>query len=121
MKIGPNRVSPASIKSAILWGLGQALSLVLVCGIATAAVALLQKWESSKDGFLDKAALLLLFVTAALVSGVVILARPTYLVTKQRITDGVLLVLSTIIWLVLMAGATLLVIKVFDVHTLIGG
>ena len=121
MKSGLNNISPASIRSAVLWGFGQALSLVLICGIATAAVALLQKWESSRDGFLDKAALLLLFVTAALVSGVVILARPAYLVIKQRITDGVLLVLSTIIWLVLMAGAALIIIIIFDIHTLPGG
>ena len=119
MKPDLTGINPASIKRAILWGFGQALSLVFVCGVAVAAMALLQRWESSVDGFLDKAALLLLFVTAALVSVIVVLARPTYLVLKQRLTEGVLLVLSTIAWLVLMVGSILIVIKVFDVHTLL--
>ena len=118
MKSNLTIINPTSIKGAIFWGLGQALCLVLVCGIAVAAVALLQRWESSTDGFLDKVALLLLFITAALVSGLVTLTRPAYLVLKQRLTEGVLLVLSTTIWLALMVGSILIVIKVFDIHTI---
>jgi hypothetical protein len=109
-------INPANIKRAIFWGLGQALSLLFVCGVAVAAVALLQRWESSTDGFLDKVALLLLFITASLISLVLVLARPAYLLLKQRLTEGVLLILATISWLALMAGLILIVIKVFDVH-----
>ena len=111
-------VNLAIIRGAIFWGLGQALSLVLVCGISVSAVALLQRWESATDGFLDKVALLLLFVTAALVSVIVVLARPAYLVLKQRLTEGISLLLATIIWLALMVGFILIAIKVFDVHTI---
>jgi hypothetical protein len=118
MKSNPVGTNPTSIKRAILWGLGQALALVLVCGVAVGAVALLQRWEASADGFLDKVALLLLFVTAALVSVIVVLARPAYLALKQRLAEGVLLVLSTTAWLALMVGSVLIVIKVFDVHTI---
>ena len=118
MKSSMTRVNPVSIRSAILWEFGQALSLLFTCGVAVAAVALLQRWEDSSDGFLDKVALLLLFVTAALVSGLAVLARPAYLVLKQRLTEGVLLILSTIAWLVLMVGSILIIIKVLDVHTI---
>ena len=118
MKSNITGINLTSIKRVILWGLGQAACLVLVCGIATTAVALLQRWESSTDGFLDKVALLLLFVTAALVSGLVVLARPAYLFLKQRLTEGVLLLLVTIIWLAIMVGFILIVIKIFDVHTI---
>ncbi len=113
------RFNPAIIKRVILWGLGQAVCLLLVCGIAVSAMALLQRWESSTDGYLDKVALILLFVTVALVSGIVVLTRPVYLFLKQRLTEGILLVLSTIGWLVLIVGSILIVIKVFDVHTLL--
>lgn len=119
MKLDLTGVDPASIRRVILWGLGQAVCLLLICGIAVSAVALLQRWESSTDGYLDKVALLLLFVTAALISGIVVLTRPAYLFLKQRLTEGVLLVLSTIAWLVLIVGSILIVIKVFDVHTLL--
>jgi hypothetical protein len=118
MKPNMTEINPANILRAILWGFGQALSLVFVCGIAVAAVALLQRWEDSSDGFLDKVALLLLFITAALISMVVVLARPAYLVLKQRLTEGVLLILATISWLALMTGFILIVIKAFDVHSI---
>jgi len=119
MRSNMTEVNLANIRRAIFWGLGQALFLVLVCGLAVSAVALLQRWESSADGFLDKVALLLLFVTAALVSATVVLARSAYLVLKQRLTEGVLLLTSTIVWLAFIVGSILIVIKVFDIHTLL--
>lgn len=118
MKSNITESNQAHIKSAALWGLGQSLFLVVVCGISVFAVALLQRWESSTDGFLDKVAMLLLFITAALISAMVVLARPAYLFFTQRLTEGVFLLMSTIIWLALMVGSILIVIKVFDIHTI---
>ena len=118
MKPNITEIKRANILRAIFWGLGQALCLIFVCGIAVAAVALLQRWEDSSDGFLDKVALLLLFITAALISMIVVLARPAYLVLKQRLMEGVLLILATVSWLALMTGLILIIIKVFDVHSI---
>jgi len=102
----------------ILWGLVQALFTVLICGLATVAFTQLQGWESSTDGFMDKIALLLLFVTSALVSGTVVLARPAYLMLNQRIREGFFLLLSAIFWLVLVLICAIVVIVFFDVHAI---
>ena len=78
----------------------------------------LQKWETRADGFLDDLALLLLFGIAALISGTVVLARPVYLMLRQRIGEGFFLLLSTIFWLVLVLICAIVVIVFFDVHAI---
>jgi len=102
----------------VLWGLLQALIILFICGLAIVALTQLQDWESSTDGFVDKMTLLLLFVTSALLSGTVVLARPAHLMFQQRIKDGFILLLSTIVWLVLMLVCVLTIIVFFDVHTI---
>ena len=96
----------------------QAFLTMFICGLATVVFTQLQGWESSTDGFVDKTALLLLFVTSALIAGTVVLARPTYLMLTQRINEGFLLLLATIIWLVLILGCVLVAIVFFQVHTI---
>ncbi len=107
----------ASNIRAILWGLGQALATVLFCSVAVVVATQVQKWEGPKDGYLDDLALLLLFVTSALVSASLVLAYPAYLVLKQQISEGFLLLLSTVAWLVLMLGAIITAIAFLDIHT----
>ena len=53
-----------------------------------------------------------------LIAGTVVLARPTYLMLTQRINEGFLLLLATIIWLVLILGCVLVAIVFFHVHTI---
>ncbi len=76
----------------------------------------LQKWESPSDGYLDKVALLLVFVSAALVSGTLVLAYPSYLLLQQRLNEGFLLLLCTIGWLVLVLGSVLALIVFSDIR-----
>ena len=102
----------------ILWGLLQALVTVIICGLAILAFAQLQSWESCSDGYVDKIALLLLFVTSALISGTAVLARPAYLMLQQRINEGFQLLLSTIIWLVLILTCVFMGIVFLDLHTI---
>ena len=58
-----------------------------------------KKWGAPTDDYLDRLALLLLFVTAALVSATLFLAYSSYLMLKQRLREGLSLLLSTIILL----------------------
>lgn len=102
----------------ILWGLAQALATVLFSGAAVAAATQLQRWESSTDGYLDKVALILLFAVSVLVGGGLVLTRPAYLILQQRLKEGFILLLSTIVWLMLMLGCFLVVIVFLDIHTL---
>ena len=102
----------------ILWGLLQALVTSFICGLAMLALAHLQEWESSYDGYVDKVALLLLFVTSALISGTVVLAGPAYLMLQQRINEGFLLLLSTVVWLVLILACVFVGIVFWNIHTL---
>ncbi len=78
-------------------------------------VTLLQRWEAPGDGYLDKLALVLLFVTAALVSALLVLAYPLYLVLQQRLREGFSLLLSTTGWLVLILVSVIAAI-VFGLH-----
>ena len=99
-----------SNKSVILLGLAQAAATLVVCGVAVMLVEKLQQWEDPKDGYLDSVALVLLFITSALVSGTLVLAHPGYLLLQQRLREGYLLLLSTIGWLVAILGSILAVI-----------
>ena len=103
---------------AVFQGFGQAIIVIFICGLTVLGTAFLQRWEASADGYLDKVALILLFGVAALVSGTVVMACPAYLVLQQRIREGFLLLLLTIIWLVLMLGGILISIIFFDIHTI---
>lgn len=98
---------------AIFCGLMQASATVLFCGVAVRIVAQLQKWEAPNDGYFDTVALLLLFVTSALVSATLVLAYPSYLLLHQRLREGFLLLLSTVIWLVLILASILAAIAFF--------
>jgi hypothetical protein len=53
----------------------QALITLFICALGTLAYVRLQGWENPWDGFMDRIALLLVFVVLALVTGSVILAR----------------------------------------------
>jgi len=102
----------------VLWGLGQALATILLCALAVAGVAQLQRWESPRDGYLDKIALLLLLVVSALVSATFILAGPAYLTLRLRVKEGFLLLLTTVAWLIVMLGLVFVAIVFLHVHTL---
>lgn len=102
----------------ILWGFTQAFIVILICGIAIVASIQMQKWEAPADGSLDDLALLLIFSVAALVSGTAVLARPAYLLLRQRISEGFLLLISTVAWLVILLGCILVGIAFLDVHTI---
>jgi hypothetical protein len=102
----------------ILWGLAQALVTLFICALGTLAYIRLQGWENPWDGFMDRIALLLVFVVLALVTGSVILARPVYLILQRRINEGYLLLFSTIMWLVLILACVLAFMVSFDVHTI---
>jgi hypothetical protein len=102
----------------VLLGLVQALATVLIAGIALKMVAQIQKWESPSNGYFDDFALLLIFVTSALVSGTLVLAYPAYLLLQQRLKEGFLLLFSTIAWLILMLIGVLMAIVFFDIHTI---
>lgn len=95
-----------SNRRLVLWGLAQALATVLVCGVAVGISAKLQKWEGPGNGYFDDVSLLLVFVTSALVSATLVLGYPLYLLLRQRLREGFLLLLSTGGWLILIvAGA----------------
>jgi hypothetical protein len=99
-----------SNKKAVLTGLAQALATLAVCAVAVLMAERLQQLEDPNDGYLDSVALLLLFVTSALVCGAIVLAYPAYLLLRLRLREGYLLLLSTIGWLVAMLGSVLAVI-----------
>ncbi len=101
---------------AILWGLAQALATVLFSGIAVGMVVQLQKWEAPSDGYFDDLALLLLFVTSALISATLVLAYPSYLLLQRQLRAGFLLLFSTIAWLVLMLVTLIIAIVFFNMH-----
>lgn len=105
-----------NIKRLVLQALAQTVAIVLVCGVAVGVMRQLQRWESPTDGYLDKVALLLLFAISALVSAVLALAYPSYLVLQQRLREGLLLLLATVGWLVLILGGILTVIMFPDIH-----
>jgi hypothetical protein len=103
----------------ILWGLLQALIVIIICFITLIGTIQLQKWEAPNDGFLDDLALLLLFGIAALVCATVILARPVYLWLQQRMNEGFILLISTIVWLVILLGCIFLSIICLHIHTVL--
>ena len=103
---------------AILWGLVQASATALFAGIAVGMVAQLQRWEAPLDGYLDDLALLLLFVTSALVSATLVLAYPSYLLLQRQLREGFLLLFSTIAWLALMLVGVITAIVFFGRHTI---
>jgi hypothetical protein len=102
----------------IILGLAQASATVLVSSIAIGTVAQLQRWEASTDGYLDKLALLLLFVSSALVSAALVLAYPFYLVLQRQLRAGFLLLLATTAWLMLILVGILITIVFLNIHTL---
>jgi hypothetical protein len=99
-----------------VYGLGQALAALVVCAVAVVLVEKIQSWEDPNDGYLDSVALLLLFVTSALVCGTIVLACPAYLLLRLRLREGYLLLLSTAGWLVAMLGSVLAVIVFSDLR-----
>ena len=101
-----------SWKRLILTSLAQASSTTLFCGLAVGAVAMLQKYEAGSDSYLDTVALLLLFVTSALISATLVLGYPSYLILQQRFKEGFWLLFSTVGWLVIILGGILAVIVV---------
>jgi drug/metabolite transporter (DMT)-like permease len=105
-----------NIKRLVLQALAQTVAILLVCGVVVVVMRQLQKWESPTDGYLDKVALLLLFAVSALVSAVLALAYPSYLVLQQRLREGFLLVLATVGWLVVILGGILALIVFRDIH-----
>jgi hypothetical protein len=107
-----------SLKRAILWGFAQAISVLVLGGLAVGAAAQLQRWESSTDGFLDKVALALLLAISVLLGGLTVLGWPGYLVLQQRVREGVLVLASTTFWLVATLGVILILVILLDVHTI---
>jgi len=103
----------------ILWGLLQALIVIIICFITLMGTIQMQKWEAPNDGFLDDFALLLLFGIAALVCATVVLARPVYLWLQQRTNEGFILLISTIVWLVILLGCIFLGIIFLHIHTVL--
>jgi hypothetical protein len=86
----------------IVWGFIQASVTMLYSGLAVRLALQLQHWVSPTNGYVDKLALILLLGISGLIVGLLILARPAYLLLKQQLRDGFVLLLSTIFWLVLM-------------------
>ena len=65
--------------------------------------------EEPDNRFLSAVVLLLLFVTSACITGSSVLAYPTVLAFLQRVKEAVLLVATTVFWLLLILTTTVLV------------
>ena len=107
-----------NLRRGLVWGFGQAMTALLLCGLAVGVASKLQGWESSTDGFLDKVAMALLLVTSASVAGLVVLGRPGYLVLQRRAEEGAIVLVSTVFWLAATFGGILVLIVLLDVHTI---
>ena len=90
-----------SNRRLVFWGLGLALSTVLICCLAVWLGSQLQDWEAPGDGYFDEVSLMLVFVASALASAILVLGYPLYLMVRHRPREGFLLLLSTIGWLTL--------------------
>lgn len=104
-----------SNRKLVSLGLVQALATFLVCALAIWLEEQVQKWEGPGDGYFDDVSLLLVFVTTALVSAVLVLGYPLYLLFQKQIREGFLLLISTGGWLILIAAGAITAV-VLGVH-----
>ena len=104
-----------SSRKLVFLGLVQAVATFLVCALAIWLEDQVQEWEGPGNGYFDDVSLLLVFVTAALVSAVLVLGYPVYLFFRKQIREGFLLLISTGGWLVLMVAGALTAV-VLGVH-----
>lgn len=102
-------------RKLVFLGLVQASAAFLVCALAIWLEEQLQKWEGPGNGYFDDVSLLLVFVTTALVSAVLVLGYPLYLLFQKQIREGFLLLISTGGWLVLIAAGAITAV-VLGVH-----
>ena len=102
-------------RKLVFLGLVQALATFLVCALAIWLEEQVQKWEGPGNGYFDDVSLLLVFVTTALVSAVLVLGYPLYLLFQKQIREGFLLLISTGGWLVLIAAGAITAV-VLGVH-----
>ena len=104
-----------SNRRLVFWGLVQASATFLVCTVAIGLESQLQKWEGPGNGYFDDVSLLLVFVTSALVSAILVLGYPLYLLLQKQIREGFLLLLSTGGWLILIVAGAITAV-VLGVH-----
>ena len=102
-------------RKLVFLGLVQALATFLVCALAIWLEEQLQEWEGPGNGYFDDVSLLLVFVATALVSAILVLGYPLYLLFQKQIREGFLLLISTGGWLVLIAAGAITAV-VLGVH-----
>ena len=103
-------------KRIALLGLAQALSTALYVVLVVLFMVGLPSIDDSSDvdgqtiEYLIAVGVLLLFVVSACISGALVLGYPVGLALKQRVRDAVLLVVSTVAWLMLLLAVVVAVI-----------
>jgi len=105
-----------SRKRIALLGLAQALGTVLYVVLVVLFLVGLPSIDDSSDvdgqtiEYLTAVGVLLLFVVSACISGALVLGYPVVLALRQRIRDAVLLVVSTVAWLILLLAVVVTII-----------
>ncbi|MFH1484726.1 MAG: hypothetical protein ABIH46_01520 [Chloroflexota bacterium] len=96
----------------ILLGFAQALGTAIYCCLVGLFFMNSAAWFGRPNLFLAFATLLLLFIFSACITGGLVLGYPGYLILRQRVREGVILLVSTVAWLLLFFPAFLMAVLV---------
>lgn len=92
----------------VFLGLAQALGTAIYCALVAFFLMSSGTWFARPNVALAIATFLLLFILSACITGGLVLGYPGYLVLRQRVQEGLLLLISTVAWLILFFGLSLL-------------
>ena len=105
-----------SSKRISLLGLAQAMGTVLYVVLVVLLLVGLPSTNESPDEdgqaveYMTAVGVLLLFVISACISGALVLGYPVILALRQRIRDAILLVASTVAWLILLLAVVIVIV-----------